>query len=100
MLASIFISFPNLYFRHGPRFPAMSTAYDKDLRDLVSQTAKELNMQSFLQEGVYVHVTGPNYETPSESRFLRMCGADAVGMSTAPEVVVARHAGIRVLGKL
>ena len=53
---------------------------------------------AILQEGVYVHITGPNYETPAESRFLRMIGADTVGMSTAPEVVVAKHCGMRVLG--
>ena len=77
----------------------MSSAYDKDLRKLTMDTAKELGMSDFIQEGVYVHVCGPSYETPAESRFLRMIGADSVGMSTAPEVVVATHCGIRVLGK-
>ena len=76
----------------------MTTAYDKGLRDLAVDAAKDLNMSDFVKTGVYVHVSGPNYETPSESMFLRMVGADAVGMSTAPEVIVARHAGIRVLG--
>ena len=55
--------------------------------------------ESGLQEGVYVHITGPNYETPAEARYLRQAGADTVGMSTAPEVVVAKHCGMRVLGE-
>jgi len=77
----------------------MTSAYDKDLRKLTIDTARELGMSDFVREGVYIHVAGPSYETPAESRFLRMIGADSVGMSTAPEVVVARHCGIRVLGK-
>ena len=77
----------------------MTTAYCRDLRQIAKETATELGFTDYLQEGVYVSISGPNYETPSESIFLRMCGADAVGMSTAPEVVVARHAGIRVLGE-
>lgn len=76
----------------------MNKAYDEELRDLAKQVAQKLCFDNFFHEGVYVHVTGPNYETPSESIFLKVCGADAVGMSTAPEVVVATHAGIRVLG--
>ena len=78
----------------------MSIAYDQQLRRLAKETAIELGYKDFLREGVYAQVAGPNYETPSECRLLRICGADAVGMSTAPEVVVARHAGIRVLGKI
>ena len=78
----------------------MTTAYDSDLRKLCREAAEELNMGEFFREGVYVHLSGPSYETPAESRFLKLMGADAVGMSTAPEVVVARHCGIRVLGKL
>lgn len=85
--------------RFGPRFPALTSAYDKQLRKLVHEAAAELGMTHYLQEGVYVHLTGPNYETPAEARFLRLLGADTVGMSTAPEVVVAKHCGMRVLGE-
>ncbi len=82
--------------RIGPRFPAMAGAYDRDLRVLAKETAQRLNIP--LHEGVYVMVSGPSYETGAELAMLRMWGADAVGMSTAPEVVAARHAGMRVLG--
>jgi purine-nucleoside phosphorylase len=84
--------------KFGPRFPAMTIAYDCDLREVARETAEELGFSGFLREGVYVKVSGPSYETPSESKFLQLCGADAVGMSTAPEVVVAKHAGMKVLG--
>ncbi|MCA0985865.1 purine-nucleoside phosphorylase [Guptibacillus algicola] len=80
----------------GPRFPDMSTAYSKDLQKLAHETATELGMK--LQSGVYVGNTGPTYETPAEVRMLRTLGGDAVGMSTVPEVIVARHAGMEVLG--
>ncbi|MGG1546768.1 purine-nucleoside phosphorylase, partial [Bacillus paralicheniformis] len=80
----------------GVRFPDMSSAYDKELRLLAKKTAEELNIS--VQEGVYTAVTGPTYETPAEVRFLRTIGSDAVGMSTVPEVIVAKHAGLRVLG--
>ncbi|TWJ38779.1 Purine nucleoside phosphorylase 1 [Bacillus paralicheniformis] len=80
----------------GVRFPDMSSAYDKELRLLAKKTAEELNIG--VQEGVYTAVTGPTYETPAEVRFLRTIGSDAVGMSTVPEVIVAKHAGLRVLG--
>lgn len=80
----------------GPRFPDMITPYDVDLRNLAHQAATEEDLT--LREGVYAYVAGPSYETPAELRFLQMAGADAVGMSTVPSVVVARHAGIRVLG--
>ncbi|MBI3926674.1 MAG: purine-nucleoside phosphorylase [Armatimonadetes bacterium] len=82
--------------RLGPRFPPMARAYDVELRRLVHQCAAELGMD--LHEGVYVGLSGPAYETPAEIRFLSMIGADAVGMSTVPEVTVANHAGLRVLG--
>lgn len=77
----------------------MTHPYDPALRRLTLELAKELGMESFVREGVYCHLSGPSYETPSESRFLRMIGCDAVGMSTAPEVVVAKHCGMTVLGK-
>lgn len=80
----------------GPRFPDMTVAYDADLRALARQVAADANFE--LREGVYAYVGGPSFETPAELRFLQIAGADAVGMSTAPEVVVARHAGLRVLG--
>lgn len=80
----------------GPRFPDMSSAYDINLRKLFKAIAEELDED--IKEGVYVAVPGPSLETPAETRFLRMIGADAVGMSTVPEVIVAVHAGIKVLG--
>jgi len=80
----------------GPRFPDMSAPYDPDLRDLARQVAREYKIT--LREGVYVAVTGPNLETPAEYRMLRAIGADVVGMSTVPEVIVAVHGGMRVLG--
>ncbi|MCQ6277984.1 purine-nucleoside phosphorylase [Bacillus sp. EB600] len=80
----------------GVRFPDMSEAYSKDLRKLAKQTAAKLNLE--VKEGVYVAFTGPTYETPAEIRAFRILGADAVGMSTVPEVIVARHSGLRVLG--
>jgi len=80
----------------GVRFPDMSEAYSKDLRSKAKQVAKSLNLS--LQEGVYVGNTGPTYETPAEIRMLRAFGGDAVGMSTVPEVIVARHGNLKVLG--
>jgi purine-nucleoside phosphorylase len=80
----------------GPRFPDMGQAYDRELSGLARQVASEHNIT--LQEGVYVCLAGPSFETPADLRFLRMAGADAVGMSTVPEVTVARHGGQRVLG--
>ncbi|MGM0746728.1 MAG: purine nucleoside phosphorylase I, inosine and guanosine-specific [Bacillota bacterium] len=80
----------------GVRFPDMSSAYDKDLSQLAEKMAQELQIP--VQKGVYTAVTGPSYETPAEVRFLRTIGSDAVGMSTVPEVIVAKHAGLRVLG--
>ncbi|XP_028263895.1 purine nucleoside phosphorylase 6 isoform X2 [Parambassis ranga] len=84
--------------RFGVRFPCMSDAYDRELRALARRTAKEQGCDSFLQEGVYCMLAGPTYETIAECRVLQMLGADAVGMSTVPEVVVARHCDMRVLG--
>jgi len=80
----------------GPRFPVMAGAYSPRLRHLAQQVAAELGIE--LRSGVYVGLAGPTFETPTELRFLRMIGADAVGMSTTSEVVVARHGGMRVLG--
>jgi len=82
--------------RLGPRFPDLSTAYDSSLRDVARAVASGRGIT--LREGVYVAVAGPNLETRAEYRFLRGIGADAVGMSTVPEVLVAVHAGMRVLG--
>jgi purine-nucleoside phosphorylase len=80
----------------GPRFPDMAEAYDPELRTIACQVAEAAQIP--LREGVYVYLAGPSFETPHEVRFLRMIGADAVGMSTVPEVIVARHMGARVLG--
>lgn len=80
----------------GPRFPSMSQAYDPELLAMLHGEAEEQGVT--LKEGIYVMVSGPSFETPAEVRFLRSTGADAVGMSTVPEVVVARHGGMRVLG--
>jgi len=80
----------------GPRFPDLSAAYDLRLRALARQVARE--QQVVLREGVYVAVSGPSLETAAEYRLLRALGADVVGMSTVPEVIVAVHGGMRVLG--
>ena len=80
----------------GPRFPDMSQAYDAGLRELALRVAAERNIK--LHQGVYICLAGPSFETPADLRFLRKIGADAVGMSTVPEVTVARHGGIKVLG--
>jgi purine-nucleoside phosphorylase len=83
--------------RLGARFPALARAYDSALRALAHSVASTLPGIT-LHEGIYAMVGGPSFETAAELKFLRVAGADAVGMSTAPEVVVARHAGMRVLG--
>lgn len=85
---------PNLD-RLGPRFPAMGDAFDRDLRAQAQAAAQRAGV--ILREGVYVMLTGPAYETRAELRMLGILGADAVGMSTVPDVLVARHAGVRVL---
>jgi purine-nucleoside phosphorylase len=81
----------------GPRFPDLSQAYDRELRHKTLAAAGRLGLDR-VGEGVYAAIAGPSLETPAETRYLRNCGADAVGMSTVPEVIVARHAGMRVLG--
>jgi len=86
---------PNLD-KFGPRFPDVSNAYDKDLQTLAKQSAAELGIA--LREGTYVFSSGPSYETPAEVKMLRWLGADAVGMSTVPEVLAAVHGGVKVLG--
>lgn len=80
----------------GERFPDMSEAYNQDLRKIAEEKANNLNIK--IQEGVYVAGTGPSYETPAEIRMFRTLGADAVGMSTVPEVIAANYLGIKVLG--
>ncbi len=76
----------------GPRFPDMSNCYEESLIEAAEKTALELNIN--IKKGCYIAVTGPTYETPSEYRYLRKIGGDAVGMSTVPEVIVARQMGI------
>lgn len=80
----------------GPRFPDMSQSYDPKLMALARQAASENKIP--LREGVYCGLSGPSFESPADLRFLKLAGADAVGMSTVPEVIVARHGGLRVLG--
>jgi purine-nucleoside phosphorylase len=82
--------------RFGPRFPDMSAVYSHELQELVVEEAKEIGVE--VRRGVYGALAGPSYETPSEIHMLRGLGADAVGMSTVPEAIVARHMGIEVLG--
>ena len=86
---------PNLQ-EFGPRFPDMSQAYDRQLQALARQVAAQEGF--VLREGVYICLGGPAFETPADLRFLRMIGVDAVGMSTVPEIIVARHGGMRALG--
>jgi purine-nucleoside phosphorylase len=82
--------------RFGKRFPDMTEVYSKRLRGLADEAAKRQSLK--IEHGVYIAVTGPSYETPAEIRAFRTLGADAVGMSTVPEAIVARHMGIEVLG--
>jgi purine-nucleoside phosphorylase len=80
----------------GPRFPDMSQSYDRELMNSARSIAVKENIT--LREGVYCGLSGPSFESPADLRFLRLAGTDAVGMSTVPEVIVARHGGMRVLG--
>lgn len=82
--------------RLGPRFPDMSTAYTPKYFDVVRKSAKKFNIR--IREGVYAYFSGPTYETPAEVKMAQVLGADAVGMSTAPEVIVASHSGMNVVG--
>jgi purine-nucleoside phosphorylase len=95
--------------RFGPRFPDMTEVYDRDFQQITSDAADEIaqqrlaegsdkNHSDFLHRGVYCALSGPTYETPSEIHMYRLLGADAVGMSTVPEAIAARHQGMRVLG--
>lgn len=80
----------------GPRFVSLEEAYDPGLRELFLSVAKKLNIET--PEGVYISVLGPSFETPAEIRAFKILGADAVGMSVVPEVIIARHCGLKVLG--
>ena len=82
--------------RFGPRFPDMSAVYSPELQELVVEEAKAINVE--VRRGIYGALSGPSYETPAEIHLLRTLGADAVGMSTVPEAIVARHMGLEVLG--
>lgn len=82
--------------RLGPRFPDMSDAYDREVRETIVAAARELELE--LKQGVYAGMAGPTYETPAEVRMVQIIGGDAVGMSTVPEVIAANHSGMRVGG--
>jgi purine-nucleoside phosphorylase len=95
--------------RFGPRFPDMTEVYDRDFQQIANEIAGEIaqerfengtdkELTDFLHRGVYCALSGPTYETPAEIRMYRLLGADAVGMSTVPEAVAARHQGMKVLG--
>ena len=86
---------PNLD-EFGPRFPDMSQMFDRQLKELARKQAQKQNIT--MREGVYAGLSGPSFESPADLRFLHIIGADAVGMSTVPETIVARHGGVRVLG--
>ncbi|CUT99291.1 purine nucleoside phosphorylase [Echinococcus multilocularis] len=83
--------------RFGPRFPALSDIYSKELRSLTLRVAEQMGIGKLMHEGVYVCCCGPTYDTPAEARLLQMLGADVAGMSTTAETIVAHHAGMRVL---
>ena len=80
----------------GPRFPDMTDLYNKELIEIAENSAKKLGID--IKEGVYMYFTGPSYETAAEVRMARILGADAVGMSTVPEAIIARHRGLKILG--
>lgn len=82
--------------KEGPRFPDMSQTYDHEYQTKIKEVANRLNAD--IKEGVYMGFSGPTYETPAEIKMARVLGADAVGMSTVPEAIVARHAGLRIFG--
>jgi purine-nucleoside phosphorylase len=82
--------------RFGPRFPDMSEVYDRNYQEMIVEEAREMGLE--VRRGIYAGLSGPSYETPAEIRLLRTLGADAVGMSTVPEAIVARQMGIKVLG--
>lgn len=82
--------------RFGPRFPDMTDVYDREYQEAAINEAREMGLE--LRRGIYAALSGPSYETPAEIRMLRLLGADAVGMSTVPEAIVARQMGLRVLG--
>jgi len=95
--------------RFGPRFPDMTEVYNRELQTITNETANEIAKErfdkgldekhtDFLHRGVYCALSGPTYETPAEIHLYRLLGADAVGMSTVPEAIAARHQGMRVLG--
>ena len=84
--------------RFGPRFPAVNNAYNVSLRDVVIKASTALNLSQYIREGTYFHDSGPSYESPMEIHAMRVLGGDAVGMSTVPEVIVAVHSGMTVLG--
>lgn len=83
--------------RFGPRFPALSDIYSKELRLLTQHVAVEMGIGQLMHEGVYVCCCGPTYDTPAEARLLQMLGGDVAGMSTTAETIGAHHAGMRVL---
>jgi purine-nucleoside phosphorylase len=82
--------------RFGPRFPDLTEVYDKEFQDIAIKEAQAMGLD--LRRGIYAALSGPSYETPAEIRMMRALGADAVGMSTVPEAIVARHMGLRVMG--
>src|SRR5919199_90829 len=82
--------------RFGPRFPDLTDVYDREFQEIAVREAQAMNLE--LRRGIYAALSGPSYETPAEIRMLRALGADAVGMSTVPEAIVARHMGLKVLG--